>query len=485
MKIHESGLYVPEQTLGSGKVELFDERGKKKYEQPFDNYVSSDMITYQRHQSRYSFGFAHPKGSYNGYTHYYNYVPQQIAWNSMGYMPGDGPPLWPMNTLMLTTADHPIDTAERMVRGQTVGWANKQSPYSGSDSQRGVVNLVESVTSGRTYYRWVFDWPTHAANGTYQSIYWAGCHGNDSSNGLGVVAWLHQSNGYDNNYFTHGDTTSPGWLGSNWRYAMAVNETADLILVGGSHYLDGALYSTRPWDTADRISARNVGFSIGGLAIIGDEVFVSHRTTNDAGVRVYQASSATYSYTAGSAGTPLRTLDLDNAVMGQFMKIASNGTHLFAYCQMNPNEIRRYDVNGTLLGTIPLPAYISNSVQYYYLSGVKSAQPNYGILTLHPQADNSVKFTFMDSTRGWVHLAHVSATGQVISVHGAAGGSRPDWGYSAGGRVFAGYITLWQSNPSWTPLPNLGTRTRLVDPITKSNLQTMKITYQFDFADLG
>lgn len=478
MKIHESGLYVPEETFGSGKVELFNERGKKQLEMPFDNYVGQELITYQRFMSRFIFGFAHPKGSVNGYQSYYNYVPQQIAWNSMGYMPGDGPPRWPMNTLMLTSADHPVDTAERVVKGQTIGWANKQSPYSGSDVQRGVVNLVESVTSGRTYYRWVFDWPTHAANGTYQSIYWAGVHANDYSNGLGVSAWLNQANSYDNYYFTHGDTTSPGWVGQNWLYAMAVNEVADLGLIAGSIYLDGFRLSTRPWETADRISARKLGFGIGGLAIIGDEVFVSHRTTNDAGVRVYPASSAVYDYTPTQ--TPLRTLDLDNAVMGDYLKISSNGTHLFAYSQKNPNQIRRYDTAGTLLATITLPAYITGAIQTY-----TSPQPSYWITTLHPQADNSVKFTFMDSSRAWLQLAHVSATGQVISVHGAYGGSRPDYGFEAGGRVRAGYMTHFQSMPSWDGVGNLGTRTRLVDPITKSNLQTMKITYQFDFADLG
>lgn len=486
MKVHESGLYVPdEHAYGSGMVELFSERGKKELEVPFDNYIGPELLTYQRWMSRYLFQMAHPKQGANGYTHYYNNSPWDIAWNQMGHVPGDGPPLWPFNTLLLTTADHPVDTAERTVKGASVGWANKQSPYSGADHQRGVVNLVDSVVSGRTYYRWVFDWPTNAANGTFQSIYWCGCYSNTSSTNLGMVAWLRQAYRHANYYFDHLHQNHPngGWMGGNWLYAMAVDEGSDLGLCSGSQYFDGMRLSARPWTPEDRISARRSGFFIQSMAIMGGEVYCSHRTTNDAGVRVYPAESAVYDH--GTIQTPVRTLNLDNAVMGDYLKLGSNGVHLFAWSSKNKDQIRRYGADGTLLGSITIPAYIANAIQYSYSNGVINPTPEYGILTLHPQSDGSVKFTFMDNSRAWLQLAHISATGQVISVHGMQGGSRPDWGFEAGGIVYAGNYQEFYNMSSWHTVGNLGTRTRLPDPVTKSNLQTMKITYQFDFADLG
>ncbi|MDE4542252.1 hypothetical protein [Thermoanaerobacterium sp. R66] len=58
--------------------------------------------------------------------------------------------------------------------GNLIGWAD-QTAYAGSDTLRGSLNVTESNFNFDRYMRmhFVFDWPTNAANGTFQTIIWA------------------------------------------------------------------------------------------------------------------------------------------------------------------------------------------------------------------------------------------------------------------------------------------------------------------------
>lgn len=68
------------------------------------------------------------------------------------------------------------DPNEKYFKGEVIGWADKDEPYSGSSTQQGTINLGESysefMTDGKLRMHFVFDFPTHAANGTFQTIYW-------------------------------------------------------------------------------------------------------------------------------------------------------------------------------------------------------------------------------------------------------------------------------------------------------------------------
>lgn len=73
----------------------------------------------------------------------------------------------------LTDAVHPEDPAnEWFVQGNEIGYALSDATYVGSDVLRGSYNEVESFTTGEKV-RMVFDFPTHAANGTFHSIYFS------------------------------------------------------------------------------------------------------------------------------------------------------------------------------------------------------------------------------------------------------------------------------------------------------------------------
>lgn len=77
----------------------------------------------------------------------------------------------PFARISLTTANHPEDPLnEWLYAGTTIGYALSTETYSGSDVLRGGYNSAESFTKS-DHVRMVFDFPTHAANGEFRSIY--------------------------------------------------------------------------------------------------------------------------------------------------------------------------------------------------------------------------------------------------------------------------------------------------------------------------
>lgn len=75
------------------------------------------------------------------------------------------------NEIQLYTGTEPETDDPFPILGNMVGWSNKNT-YSGADTQRGTINLSETNIGMEDYHRihLVFDWPTHAANGTFQTI---------------------------------------------------------------------------------------------------------------------------------------------------------------------------------------------------------------------------------------------------------------------------------------------------------------------------
>ncbi|WP_035287963.1 hypothetical protein [Clostridium sp. KNHs214] len=77
--------------------------------------------------------------------------------------------------LYLTDHDKPETANEQRVMGNVIGYAHRNSTYSGDDTRRGTINRAETrfeITDNKIRINFVFDFPTHAANGTIESIYW-------------------------------------------------------------------------------------------------------------------------------------------------------------------------------------------------------------------------------------------------------------------------------------------------------------------------
>ena len=79
-----------------------------------------------------------------------------------------------VRNMYLTDATHAEEPQkEFVVKGEIIGYAKTDATYSGADILRGTINLQESITS-IDQVRFVYDFPTSAANGTFRSIYHAG-----------------------------------------------------------------------------------------------------------------------------------------------------------------------------------------------------------------------------------------------------------------------------------------------------------------------
>lgn len=78
------------------------------------------------------------------------------------------------NYLYLTDSDKPENANEQRVEGNVIGYAHRNEPYSGNDVQRGTINRAETkfeITDNKIKLNFVFDFPTHAANGVTESLY--------------------------------------------------------------------------------------------------------------------------------------------------------------------------------------------------------------------------------------------------------------------------------------------------------------------------
>jgi len=83
----------------------------------------------------------------------------------------------PFYYLLLSDAAVPESASAKELVGRMYGYSAR-STYSGSAINRGTLNTAESwysnrATAGKTTAHLVFDFPTHAANGTIRTIYWA------------------------------------------------------------------------------------------------------------------------------------------------------------------------------------------------------------------------------------------------------------------------------------------------------------------------
>lgn len=136
---------------GKVTVQLFDENGKMINEQKSENFIAKPIQKYFDHAMRNIFTRNRATGGHQIYSGIQD----------------------PFTTMILTDATHPEDPQNEWIRaGNIIGYAHTTGTYSGSSSLRGSYNLIESFTN-REQVHIVVDFPTHAGNGTFQSIYFS------------------------------------------------------------------------------------------------------------------------------------------------------------------------------------------------------------------------------------------------------------------------------------------------------------------------
>lgn len=188
---------------GTATVKLYDSlTGKQTYEAKSENRISAVF----------------------GNIAYLDTFHYPMLDNTLNYLLKDVYTTYPFRTMVLTTGDIPEDSYDYWTWGNIVGYADGWYTYSGSDVLKGTVNKGEWTRStGLKHF--VIDFPTHAANGTFKSIYWTGGASDYSEAQPPVTNKL-----YRKNYIAVG-TSSAGISSSS---NLCVDETNLYHLIGTS-----------------------------------------------------------------------------------------------------------------------------------------------------------------------------------------------------------------------------------------------------------
>lgn len=146
---------APPAVRGRARVQLFDaETGRCSHDESQDNFVSPRFLRAIAKFANHGLFSAMDIAAYQGLTA----MNGSVAFSRM-----------PITGIALTDySGEPDPEGERFIRGRPLAHASANFP--GSTEFVGTYNATESVHRF-DYHKFVFDFPTSAANGTFQSIY--------------------------------------------------------------------------------------------------------------------------------------------------------------------------------------------------------------------------------------------------------------------------------------------------------------------------
>ena len=343
---------------------------------------------------------------------------------------------WEMDNIYLVTSSAPenervnifnYNTTANGNPGQQIGWANKNT-YSGSDTQRGSPNSSESYAND-TRIHWVFDWPTHAANGTFQTIIWA-----NTLNPYGKTV-LVASTGINNGTYTSGFGAA---YDGSYIYALS---------------WDGKLYKLT---TAGQVvgSAVSTGISAGSEDGFG-------LTYADGYLYAINRDGALYKLTtAGSVIGSAVSTGIYSGSSFSANSLAYDGTYLYALKQNG--DLYKLTTSGQIVGSA-----VSTGA-----SAVTGSGSAFGLVCVGG---------ILYAINAYGTLYRITTSGQIVGAGASTGintSEHSQFGFTSDGSNF--YALSYDGN-----LYNVNitdhyfARTLLPSPITKTNQNTMKVIYDF------
>jgi hypothetical protein len=476
----------------------FDERGKCVQKVESHNYVT-DILTGQikwftRQYITRRCGVTSPTNDSNNNPSYIEWMVAAGA-NACGYAPAASPALdyYPTSGqgtpgsapcgVVLTTAAHAEDpTNDRFIRGAMTAWSYLEG-FTGTETHRGSLNASECVVSPSKAV-FVFDWPTSAGNGTAQSVYWA----NTLFTGNVLSTWpeMFLQNAAGTGY---GSTSTPTWMGSQATGFTYYGSQRDVGL-----YLDpdGVSYWTlqpnlatgdcymlkRTLGTGALVSSIRLngsGFGVYGFTNDGSGSLGNWWTYDGGGnLKKWPAAGGTATSTTSYAtlGIPQ---PYNGATFPTYTMFFYNG---YIWLQSTPSggPYRMYQIlasGPTLAASVTIPSSPSG----------QPVGPNGTYAGLYyPDATNGDELWL--STVQYVNRYDLSGNwrGTFIPAIGS---------FYTGMSLYPGGGVMY-SIGSFTTVPvqynyivnncrQFHARSLLPSPVTKSNTQTMKLTYEFDY----
>ncbi|OQM47542.1 hypothetical protein B6A27_00415 [Anoxybacillus sp. UARK-01] len=443
-------------------IELFDEVTGKLIERvKSENFISKVMEELQRQAALFAFltEYVTTSGSsiqYRGPL--YDLAKYDVVFKNLD-MSWVTDRAFPMSWLVLTDYDGPEDPENEIImRGRIIGYAGRYITYAGSDTKQGSLNTAESFVEPQ-HIHLVYDWPTHAANGTFQSVYWNDNY--DRNFSLGLIGKKNLQISAPN-----------GYLFLDYQIAKVKN---------------GKLYFMGKEAQTNKVAILVYDLNIQARTITNGQVYALLNTTS--GFSSFEIApngdiyltSGDYLYCYGQNGSPKNIPGTSQtsrrytnylfslfAIVGQDVYIESRTSYY------NDIQINRYNINDLVnpldVKVIPrafVDAYQKNGIGMHYI-------PDLDMLVMTIEGYTY----FVDRTM--LNLSKNTPVRTTINSLSAIT-------YDATKKQF---IEIRQTTPvingqnDYTkrdviiqPLGFIGARNLLPSPVTKTNTNTMKLTY--------
>jgi hypothetical protein len=468
-----------------GKIELFKaETGELVREVLSENFVSVTWDDYQKAVARMLFFVRDVYNDGGSYKYYFdnssllddnqeNYTP--IFGESFPAMPS------PFSSIYLTdytATERPL--TERAIFGNILGYAGREVPYSGASTTQGSFNSAESFKKlADKQFHFVWDFPTHAGNGTFQSLYWASATDNPEAITKEMELIVTLPNGY-----TFNTSDARGVVYKNNKLYLAV-KTPNLA--------NKAIAVFDVDLSAKTITPDPVQPIIDLKGISGSTPLVGFGFMSDGSV-ITKAYNQVVQRFAPATGLPIA---LPNGNMSfefpgsydQYTQIYVDGVNDLLYMNFGArysdtaNEIGNNTGQGSYLVCLSLAnmSQAKTNIKFlandYYASAYLIPHLNHNSIHLDP-------YTVIDTT-GNALLAKYKANDLRRIIH-----TSPNF---LGGVLFDGQLgepQFFKVNPTQDSINGLvtlqnvgriGGRNLLPEPVIKTNEFTMKITYDLFF----
>lgn len=339
------------------------------------------------------------------------------------------------------------DANELFILGEIIGWAGHTQTYSGTDTRKGTYNAGESYPidhKRQGYTKFVYDWPTHAANGTINSVYWGSASVSDTGYRCYVpVFWL------------------PGGNDSTLGVVDCSSEGEKFVYVANNQYI-----YTYDLDFTSNNTLYNISASLGTSprlrGIDFDLVEGLWWIVNDTDKKVYKGSydSTVFNYVFTAS-------DISQTIEG----LAFIGGKIFIHTR---EGVYRYTTTGILERKITQEEY-GFGIDTNSSKGIWNFKGNSAWILIAgydgtdywmgrcDQDGNLITKQKMNDSKGYFgnhmnYFCFVRSTNYENS------------------RVYIIHYDYWY----WAIINSFGSHTKLAASVTKNNTQTMKVTYEFN-----
>lgn len=432
---------------GKVTLELRDARtGKLEQRVEATNFISQSAIRFMNYQQRLLY---------------------KTGLTAIGSADIDYAPTSVFSHMMLTDSQLPEDPAnEWTMSGKLIGWANKTS-YAGTDTLRGTPNVTQ-VSAGQGFTKWVFDWPTNAANGTIGSVGW----------GKAVYANVFDAT-FASRFVINGSAEEYKTTVAQWRYltrASSVLNFAYPTSAGTAIYvLDGDYAQTTTFNVNGQFA------SVQGLAwdSVNNKLWVLGTSGAVRRIASYNAAGVLQNGPIDLTTRAYAHMTFDGTSLWMAVSVGQNVT----FHSVNPS-------NGNDVSNFTHALPMSSSV----LTGMSWDRDTNRLwlkIDSSTTAAGHMEFSMLRAlnTSGELQMVDVSL---YAWVYGASSSNSLYLPYSPGWYYDFDVIDSYQfavANYNGTTSrvvrfrpDGMGSRALLPSPVTKTNSQTLKLIYQINYS---